>query len=364
MVGDDGGGWKTRTRDGWVVEMRSVAPGKIIVTGEYAGVFGEPVTLAAIDRYTSVKVSRRGSNVIEAKTSLYPGEKMSLTISQAREWWREAENDWNMYRKTGNKESLLKYREGKLTPLKLAVAAAITEGGGMEGGVIEVSSTLPVGSGLGSSASMCVGVVGALVRKWDREEINKLAYRIERVFNGSPSGADNTAISYGGWLRFQREGEDKLLVNEIKARTLKENWWLVDGGKPDENSLELIEKVLELGKQKPKLLKELLARDRVVTELVQKELKRGKLRPDFLKESQAVLEQMGVIGERGINLIKGLEKIGGYAKVSGAGGVRGGAGSIVAYVEDKEKLEYLSRKKQFKYQRIVLGVEGWKRVSE
>ena len=65
---------------------------------------------------------------------------------------------------------------------------------------IEISSTIPVASGLGSGAAVSVALIRALSSHLDHlmtnEQVNALAYEIERIHHGTPSGIDNTVITY------------------------------------------------------------------------------------------------------------------------------------------------------------------------
>ena len=83
---------------------------------------------------------------------------------------------------------------------------------------VRVWSTLPVGAGMGSSASYSVAVAAALLQavqagddtaagQWPldgvaasaelRELVNAWALECERLFHGNPSGVDNTVCSHG-----------------------------------------------------------------------------------------------------------------------------------------------------------------------
>lgn len=77
-------------------------------------------------------------------------------------------------------------------------------------GKVIVSSDLPMGAGLGSSASFCVSLSAALILEtenlqsdWLKPEdvnlqlINKWAYEGEKIIHGKPSGIDNTVITFG-----------------------------------------------------------------------------------------------------------------------------------------------------------------------
>jgi mevalonate kinase len=65
---------------------------------------------------------------------------------------------------------------------------------------IRIASTIPVASGLGSSAAVTVALTRALASHLQRgmkdEDVNAFAYEIERIHHGTPSGIDNTVITY------------------------------------------------------------------------------------------------------------------------------------------------------------------------
>ena len=84
--------------------------------------------------------------------------------------------------------------------------------------IIQIWSTLPVGAGMGSSASYSVALAAALLQAVKpeicgagnissvdgepgsvalRTEANKWAFECERLFHGAPSGIDNTVCSLG-----------------------------------------------------------------------------------------------------------------------------------------------------------------------
>ena len=65
---------------------------------------------------------------------------------------------------------------------------------------INISSTIPVASGLGSGAAVTVALLRALASYFDTpmsdEQVNTFAYEIEKLHHGTPSGIDNTVITY------------------------------------------------------------------------------------------------------------------------------------------------------------------------
>jgi len=65
---------------------------------------------------------------------------------------------------------------------------------------IHITSTIPVASGLGSGAAVTVALTRALSQHinypMDNEQINAFAYEIEKIHHGTPSGIDNTVVTY------------------------------------------------------------------------------------------------------------------------------------------------------------------------
>jgi len=73
---------------------------------------------------------------------------------------------------------------------------------------IRIRSTIPVARGLGSGAAVSVAVGRALARFFGRElaraEISALAYEVEKLHHGTPSGIDNTVIAFEQPVYFVR----------------------------------------------------------------------------------------------------------------------------------------------------------------
>jgi len=65
---------------------------------------------------------------------------------------------------------------------------------------IRIDSTIPVASGLGSGAAVSVALIRALStyigHPFSDEQTNELAFEMEKLHHGTPSGIDNTVITY------------------------------------------------------------------------------------------------------------------------------------------------------------------------
>ncbi len=65
---------------------------------------------------------------------------------------------------------------------------------------LHITSTLPIAAGLGSGAAVAVATIRALARFLGRElpaeEVSALAYEVEKLHHGTPSGIDNSVVAW------------------------------------------------------------------------------------------------------------------------------------------------------------------------
>lgn len=94
---------------------------------------------------------------------------------------------------------------------------------------IHVSSKLPLGAGLGSSAAFSVALAGALSQFRDNlpssqhdqlELVNSFAYSAEVLLHGTPSGVDNAISTFGGVVLYRKPGFQRLVCQLSSFRFL------------------------------------------------------------------------------------------------------------------------------------------------
>jgi mevalonate kinase len=73
---------------------------------------------------------------------------------------------------------------------------------------LRITSTIPVASGLGSGAAVSVALIRALSaflgHPLSDEQVSALAFEVEKLHHGTPSGIDNTVITYARPVYFVR----------------------------------------------------------------------------------------------------------------------------------------------------------------
>ena len=149
------------------------APGKIILFGEHAVVYGQPAIAVPV-----FKVQARA--IVRAQPG---GEGIKVLAPDIA--------------LTGTLASL---------PLENAVARTIhltLDALGIEqppACTLMINSTIPLAAGMGSGAAVSVAIVravsGFLGHPLPDETVNEIAFEVEKLHHGTPSGIDNTVVTY------------------------------------------------------------------------------------------------------------------------------------------------------------------------
>ncbi|MBC8509344.1 MAG: mevalonate kinase [Anaerolineales bacterium] len=151
------------------------APGKIILFGEHAVVYGQPAIAIPVHQ-------------VRANASVTPeinGDPGVVRIQAPNIDLDTRLDELNL------DHPLAAAIEGVTASLGISRIPACT---------LRVTSTIPVASGLGSGAAVSVAVIramaGFLGQPMANEQVSKIAFEVEKIHHGTPSGIDNTVVTF------------------------------------------------------------------------------------------------------------------------------------------------------------------------
>jgi mevalonate kinase len=165
------------------------APGKIILFGEHAVVYGRPALAVPVNQVqvkAEILADSPDKTMIEAPDigltssldKLPPEHPLALAIQYVQE----------------------KLELKTLPPFRL-----------------RITSTIPVAGGLGSGAAVSVAIARTVSSFWGHplpdEQVSEIAFRVDQIYHGTPSGIDNTVITYAQPVWYKRGAPFERLVN-------------------------------------------------------------------------------------------------------------------------------------------------------
>ena len=149
------------------------APGKVILFGEHAVVYGRPAVAVPV-------LDVQATAVVE---DALPGSGITIVAKNLL-------HTFNLFDAPRN------------DPLRTIVSATLSRlGVGMKADLkITVSSAIPVARGLGSGAAVSTAIARALgehLGQWlTSRAVSDLVFETEKIHHGTPSGIDNTVVAF------------------------------------------------------------------------------------------------------------------------------------------------------------------------
>lgn len=275
------------------------APGKLMLFGEHAVIYGKPCIVIAVNQriFTKVEKTDDDSIVIDAPELKIDNYSIEISGLGKTEYPKEVKF---VLKAVGNFFKKYEVSSG----LKIVTKS-------------EFSNLF----GFGSSSAVTICVIKALSEIFDIEVDNKslfdIAYRTVLDIQGLGSGFDLAAAIWGGTLYFVAGGKK---VTPIKVQTLP----LVvgyTGIKADTSNL--VRQVAEMRKNKERSVDKIFNSIGQIVEKAANLLKISDFRKlgILMNENQKLLAKLGVSSKKLDTLIKAANKSGAYgAKLSGAGG--------------------------------------------
>lgn len=313
--------------------MKALAAGKIILSGEHAVVYGNSALVMAVNKYSTAQITKADDQRIVFSL---PDFRLasSFTIDEmCRKYQLLCDNYQHFL------QGHLAVSKLVTSPVDLFVYIymnfinrfAIKPEQGL---TITISSTVPTGCGMGSSAAAIVSFICSLAGYFKIAKtldiFYDLALEAENLQHGHSSGVDPYIALHGGFCKFERRQPHRLPMPDF-------SFYVVNTGAPAATTGESVEQVAQKFRNSS-IWKEFQA----VTDAFEQAClpgNSGEL-PWCVRENHRLLCRIGVVPEAVQKFIAGLERQGGAGKICGAGSVKGERAGIVL-VLSKENIEML-----------------------
>jgi mevalonate kinase len=313
---------------------KASAPAKIILFGEHFVVYGSPAILAAINKRVSV----------DAYTTIDEEDKIII---------RSDMGVAGRYSKDGEFNALEGGMKSKavLDPLYSAIKEVLLIRNEKRVGIeVCISSKVPPGIGLGSSAASCVATVAAVASLFQKNPSRQKV--CELAIHKRTSGADCYVSTFGGLMQYYSKSKN---FKNIETKGLLS---LVVASTGVKHSTSELVVAVKRFKDRNEILFESLAKQasdiclQACTALESRKIdKIGQL----MNENQILLQQIGISHYKVRDIIDICSKAGAIgAKITGAGG----GGAVIALAESKqESTKIASRVKAAGYQSFVVEID-------
>ena len=286
----------------------SKAPGKIILFGEHAVVYGQPAIAMPV---TYVNATTRISPNIQARPGLI---KLQAPDIQLDSDLSTMDPDHPLA------AAVLKTLEA----LKLSHVPSFT---------LQINATIPIAAGMGSSAAISVAVIRAvsnfLGKTLPDAEVSALAFEVEKIQHGSPSGIDNHVIAYQLPVFFIKDQPVEFL--SISHPT---HWVIADSGESTPTR-DTVQAVRALYTEKPDQYNAIFQSIGSITHQAKHALMTGDNDElgSLLNQNQVLLARLTVSSPKLESLVQAACNAGALgAKLSGSG--RGG--NMIALVQPNQ----------------------------
>lgn len=374
------------------LEVAASAPGKLILAGEHAVVYGRPALVAAVDwrlaaRFSAPAEGSRSGSAASGPAEVHLdlprlGAVQRVPWSEIAAYARLARERWERFAAAPGPESFRALRGDDalhLVKVALGEAAADIWAGGESGEdpeiggppplALRIESDLPHGSGMGSSAAAAVVLVAGYLA-WrgpsppEPARIERLALEVERRQHGSPSGVDVATVLRGGLLWVERRPDGALATTPAAAHpALLSRLAVYQTGEPSEPTGEVVAAVAARRADRPAAVEGAFDRIAAATRTLAGAFASPAGDPlaplEPLRAAEAALEELGVVPEPVREAVRRVEAAGGAAKVSGAGSLAGpSAGMLLVYHPDPERAAGWAFPAPFSRCLIQLGAPG------
>jgi mevalonate kinase len=328
--------------------MKVLAPGKLILSGEHAIIYGQPALAMAVNRYvTAMATPQLAPHVSFDLSDLAYQNRLSLnSLHILKNRIKEK------YQKFVNGEYKIRdvlHKPFELAQVVFSIFFEVLNIKLTQGIKIHLQSTIPMGCGMGSSAATILSIVHAIANhlqvELPPEMFLRLGLEAENMQHGYSSGLDLKVSLYGGCLYLNDGQLEKRALPQVPL-------YLVNTGSPRTTTGQCVEAAARIFKT-GKIGEDFGAVTRAMDEALQ--ANNIAATQIAVNANHDLLTRIGVVPEKVNNFIHEVQAHHGAAKICGAGAIAGDAAGVALVVmEDVEMLTRLCDR----YQYSLLAVAG------
>ncbi|MCL4382261.1 MAG: hypothetical protein M1575_03725 [Patescibacteria group bacterium] len=276
-------------------KIKISCPGKIILMGEHAVVYGRPALVAAVDKRMTATIQTDGNTTVSKIRSEIPlgigmGSSAALSVIQAA-------SKFALSGETNLNQNLL-------------------------------------------------------------AKINKLAIDYEKSYHVNSSGVDPTICTYGGVLWYKKTKKGKIF-KKLKLKRLPRFILINTGKPIETTGemVEMVRKRRIKEKSKIEGIFNVIEKQTKLF-LLAIEKKDDQLLKNSIQNCESCLEDLGIVSLYVKNIVGEIEKIGGAAKICGGGGRKKETGLLLCYHQNPDEILKLGHDLGLEAFKVKFGVKG------
>ncbi len=282
--------------------FKAQSPGKVILTGEHAVLHQQPAIALAVDCYSYADFSPSNGDA-----------SLSVSLPDFNREYHFDDLAELRYRLNAQHAA---FQAGQVS-LPLCNPGELLAYACNQPGSLTVSSTIPIGSGMGSSASVIAATLCASQSSREQQERLDSAKQAEALQHGRSSGLDTDTCTLGGLV----SAHIYLPSTQPTMPPLQ----LLFTGNPSVSTGEVVRHVTrtvsksiwpEFGQVSRSMIDAMYHHDHIVF-------------LESVKQNHRLLEAIDVVPQKVSQLVAQIEQLGGAAKIAGAGAHQGDNAGIV-----------------------------------
>lgn len=307
--------------------FKTQAQSKLILAGEHSVVYGSSAITTRLAWATHCEVHHHPTGQLV----LIDGQRLNWDRDSLIQHWQQLQQRHQQWQQDSRTPLLT-----QLSDLPLAVLARWQQSHALPNLSIHLNSDIPIGQGLGSSASLIIAMIHALNQATQTQlsltEIQAMATECEQLAHGKSSGLDVAAILLADRLRW-KQGQFTALPTETALPG-----YLVDTGKAQSSTADCVGWVRKHHASRQDLWSSM----ETATEKIAQSLNLAHASTalaETVNDLHECLTQLGVVPPKVQQFTQAAQALGWAGKLCGAGSISGEGGGFFWLLSNQDPSE-------------------------